>query len=193
MFAPKHHSAMRHAIGPRKEMGVRTIFNILGPLTNPAGAPNQLMGVFSRELVEPLANVFNSLGSHHVMVVNAEDGLDEISIAADTHVAELKDGQVTSWTIKPEEYGCRHENLDGIRVENADESLEMICSVFTNNPGPAMDIVLLNAGAAIYVAGLTDSIADGIERAREVIASEKAAEKFADLIALSNQLALKSE
>ena len=148
---------------------------------------------FSQDLVEPLANVFKSLGSHHVMVVNAEDGLDEISIAADTQVAELKDGQVTTWTIKPEDYGCRHASLDDIRVENADESLEMVCSVFTNKPGPAMDIVLLNAGAAIYVAGLTDSIEAGIERAREIIASEKAAEKFADLIALSNQLAVTSE
>ena len=186
MFAPKHHSAMKHAIGPRKEMGVRTIFNILGPLTNPADAPNLVMGVFSGELVEPLANVFKALGSNHVMVVHSDDGLDEISIAAKTRVAELRNGEVTTWEIDPADFGCQVDNLDEIRVNNADESLELVCSVLTNKPGPARDIVSLNAGAAIYVCGLTDSLKDGVERAREVIASEAAAEKMAALIAVSN-------
>jgi anthranilate phosphoribosyltransferase len=186
MFAPKHHSAMKHAIGPRKEMGVRTIFNILGPLTNPADAPNLVMGVFSEELVEPLANVFKALGSNHVMVVHSDDGLDEISIAAKTRVAELRNGEVTTWEIDPADFDCKVDNLDEIRVNNADESLELVCSVLTNKPGPARDIVSLNAGAAIYVCGLTDSLKDGVKRAREVLASEAAAEKMAALIAVSN-------
>ena len=186
MFAPKHHSAMKHAIGPRKEMGVRTIFNILGPLTNPADAPNLVMGVFSEELVEPLANVFKALGSNHVMVVHSNDGLDEISIAAKTKVAELKNGEVTTWEVDPADFDCKVDNLDEIRVNNAEESLELVCSVLTNKPGPARDIVSLNAGAAIYVCGLADSLKDGVERAREVIASEAAAEKMAALIAVSN-------
>ena len=187
MFAPKHHGAMKHAIGPRKEMAVRTIFNILGPLTNPADAPNLVMGVFSAALVEPLANVFKELGSNHVMVVHSDDGLDEISIAANTKVAELKDGKVTTWEIDPAEFDCKVDNLDDIRVENADESLEMVCSVLTNKPGPAKDIVTLNAGAAIYVCGLADSYADGVVKARQAIESEAAAEKMASLIAVSNQ------
>jgi len=189
MFAPKHHSAMKHAIGPRREMAVRTIFNILGPLTNPADAPNQLMGVFSADLVEPLANVFRSLGSHHVMVVNAEDGLDEISIASDTHVAELKDGEVTTWTIRPEDYGIERGSLDAIRVEDAQQSLDMIRSVLANKAGPARDIVVLNSGAALYVAGLSDSMAAGVELARDTLASGRAAEKLDELVELSRTLA----
>lgn len=189
MFAPKHHGAMKHAIGPRREMAVRTIFNVLGPLTNPAGAPNLVMGVFSEELVEPLANVFKALGSRHVMVVHSDDGLDEISIAAKTKVAELKDGEVTTWVIDPADFGCKADNLDALKVENADESLELVCSVLTNKPGPAKDIVVLNAGAAIYVCGLADTLEAGVARAREVIESEAAAEKMAALIALSNQVA----
>ena len=187
MFAPKHHSAMKHAIGPRKEMAVRTIFNVLGPLTNPADAPNLVMGVFTEELVEPLANVFRALGSSHVMVVHSDDGLDEISIAANTKVAELKDGEVSTWEINPADYDCKADNLDDIKVENAEQSLELVCSVLTGKPGPATDIVALNAGAAIYVCGLTDSLEAGVARAREVIASEAAAQKMASLIAVSNQ------
>ena len=187
MFAPRHHSAMKYAIGPRKEMAVRTIFNVLGPLTNPADAPNLVMGVFSEELVEPLAHVFKALGSNHVMVVHSDDGLDEISVAANTKVAELKDGEVTTWEIDPADFDCKADNLDTLKVENAEESLEIVCSVFTNKPGPATDIVALNAGAAIYVCGLEDSLEAGIKRAREVIASEAASEKMASLIAVSNQ------
>jgi len=187
MFAPKHHSAMKYAIGPRKEMAVRTIFNVLGPLTNPADAPNLVMGVFSEALVEPLAHVFKALGSNHVMVVHSDDGLDEISIAANTKVAELKDGEVTTWEVDPADFGCKADNLDELKVENAEESLEMVCSVLTNKPGPATDIVIMNSGAAIYVSGLTDSLEEGVARAREVLASEAAAEKMASLIAISNQ------
>ncbi len=190
MFAPRHHSAMKHAIGPRREMGVRTIFNILGPLTNPADAPNLVMGVFSAEWVEPLAHVFKALGSNHVMVVHSDDGLDEISIAANTRVAELKNGEITVREIDPADYGCKADSLESIRVENAEESLEIVCSVLANQPGPATDIVALNAGAAIYVSGLADSMAAGVARAHEVIESEDAAEKMAQLIAISNEPAI---
>lgn len=129
MFAPKHHGAMKHAIGPRKEMGVRTIFNVLGPLTNPAGAPNQLLGVFSKELVEPLAKVLTNLGSNHVLVVHSEDGMDEISIGAPTFVAELKDGEVTTYTIKPEDFGLATAELASLKVEDAAQSLAVVKSV----------------------------------------------------------------
>ena len=187
MFAPMHHSAMKHAIGPRKEMAVRTIFNLLGPLTNPAGTPNQLLGVYSREWVRPLADVLNKLGSHHVMVVHAEDGLDEISIAAPTFVAELKEGKVTEYTITPEDFGLELQSLDNVRVDNATESLTMLQSVLKNKEGTARDIVALNAGAAIYVAGLVDSHRTGVEKAFEVIASGKASEKLTALVAKTSQ------
>lgn len=183
MFAPMHHSAMKHAIGPRKEMAVRTIFNLLGPLTNPASTPNQLLGVYSREWVRPLADVLNKLGSHHVMVVHAEDGLDEISIAAPTFVAELKNGEVTEYNIKPEDFGLSTQSLDSVRVEDATESLAMLQAVLDNKEGTARDIVALNAGAAIYVAGLADSHQAGVGKALEVIASGKASEKLEALVA----------
>ncbi len=186
MFAPQHHSAMKHAIGPRKEMGVRTLFNLLGPLTNPAGAPNQVLGVFSRDWVEPMAQVLKQLGSRHVMVVHAEDGLDEISIGSVTHVAELQDGAVTTCTISPEEFGLQTGDLARIVVSDAQASLAMINDVFANQPGPARDIVLLNAGAAIYVAGLADSLAVGVAIAGDAIESGKAAATLAALVEVSN-------
>lgn len=186
MFAPMHHSAMKHAIGPRKEMAVRTIFNVLGPLTNPAGAPNLLLGVFEDALVEPLAEVLNKLGSNHVMVVHSQDGMDEISIGAQTKVAELKDGKVTSYTITPEQFGFTKTNISELAVNNAEESLAVIKNVLDNVAGPAKDIVKFNAGAAIYVAGLVDSLAAGIEKAEEVIASGAAKSKLRDLINVSN-------
>ena len=186
MFAPKHHSAMKHAIGPRKEMGVRTIFNVLGPLTNPAGAPNQLLGVFSSDLVEPLAEVLNKLGSNHVLVVNAEDGMDEISVGAPTHVAELKDGQVTTYTITPEQFGVERADINQLVVTSAAESLAIINDVLDNQPGPARDIVMLNAGAAIYAAGLADSLEAGIHKADAEITSGKAKQKLDALVKLSN-------
>jgi len=182
MFAPLHHSAMKHAIGPRREMGVRTIFNVLGPLTNPASAPNQVLGVFSKDWVEPLAEVLQRLGSEHVMVVHADDGMDEISIASPTFVAELKDGKVSSTTIRPEDFGFERASLDAIRAEDASDSLRIIKGVFDNQPGPARDIVCLNAGAAIYVAGLADSLQTGIDKAGSVITSGEAAQKLNQLV-----------
>ena len=186
MFAPKHHSAMKHAIGARKEMGVRTIFNILGPLTNPAGTPNQVLGVFSKELVKPLAEVLHKLGANHVMVVHGNDGMDEISISDRTSVAELKNGTITEYTIQPEDFGLQQHPVATIRVNNSTESLELVTSVFNNDDSPARDIVMLNAGAAIYVAGLTASHQAGIERAEEVLASGVAKEKFLELINMTN-------
>ncbi|MGD8572266.1 MAG: anthranilate phosphoribosyltransferase [Gammaproteobacteria bacterium] len=188
MFAPKHHGAMKHAIGPRKEMGVRTIFNVLGPLTNPAGAPNQLLGVFSHHWVAPLAEVLGQLGSQHVMVVHAEDGMDEISIGAPTRVAELKDGEVRTYNMTPGEFGIDQGDVSQLAVDDAQQSLVMIRKVFANEPGPARDIVLLNAGAAIYTAGLADNVASGIEKAKAVLANGEAANKFDALVDLSKQL-----
>jgi anthranilate phosphoribosyltransferase len=185
LFAPKHHGAMKHTINVRKEMGVRTLFNLLGPLSNPASAPNQLIGVFSKDWVEPLAQVLKKLGSQHVLVVSAEDGLDEISIASSTHVAELKDGRVSTYTVTPEQFGLQRANLAELAVTNAATSLIMIKSVLNNQPSAALDIVLLNAGAAIYAANITDSLADGIETARRVIASGAAQAKLDALIAYS--------
>ncbi len=186
MFAPLHHSAMKHAIGPRREMAVRTIFNVLGPLTNPAGAPNQVLGVFSKDLVEPLAHVLQRLGSEHVLVVHAEDGMDEISIASPTFVAELKDGEVNSYTIQPEDFAISRADLEQIRATDSAHSLEIIKAVFNNTDGPAKDIVCLNAGAAIYAAGLTSSLAEGVKRAQEVIASGSVNEKLDQLITKTN-------
>ena len=183
MFAPMHHSAMKHAIGPRKEMAVRTIFNVLGPLTNPAGAPNQVLGVFSKDWVVPLAEVLKQLGSEHVLVVNAEDGLDEISIGSPTLVAELKDGEVKSYTIQPEDFGMQRADLATIRAADAADSLSIINGVFANQAGPAKDIVCLNAGASIYVAGLAGSLAEGVEKAAKIIADGKAEQKLQQLIA----------
>lgn len=185
MFAPAHHSAMKHAIGPRKEMSVRTIFNILGPLTNPAGVPNQLLGVFSEDLLYPLANVLQRLGSQHVMVVYSRDGLDEISIGDKTEVAELKEGRVRRFSIQPEEFGIKRAPISEITVADADESLYIIRSLLEDNPGPARDIVQLNAGAAIYTAGIAVSLADGIEKAGKAIASGEARSRLDKLVILS--------
>jgi anthranilate phosphoribosyltransferase len=189
MFAPKHHGAMKHAIGPRREMGVRTIFNVLGPLTNPAGAPNQVLGVFSDQWLEPLAEVLGRLGSRHVMVVHSDDGMDEISIGAATQVAELKDGAVDRYRVEPEQFGMQRSDIKAIAVDSAEASLALIKRVFDNEAGPARDIVALNAGAAIYVAGLADSFAAGVEKAQELIASGAAREKLNALVELSQTLA----
>ncbi len=186
LFAPQHHSAMKYAIGPRKEMRVRTLFNLLGPLTNPAGAPNQVLGVFSQDWVEPLAQVLKQLGSQHVLVVHAEDGLDEISIAAATRVAELRNGEIARYTVAPEAFGMQRAGLDSLAVADAEQSLAMINEVFDNQPGPARDIVCLNAGAAIYAADLTATLQQGVDLAGEVIASGKAKQTFAALIKASN-------
>ena len=186
MFAPAHHGAMKHAIGARKEMAVRTIFNVLGPLTNPAGAPNQVIGVFDGDLLEPMASVLKQLGSNHVMVVHAEDGMDEISISAPTHVAELKQGEVSIYTVTPSDFGMESASLDELRVDSAEQSLAMIRAVLADSPGPARDIVCLNAGAAIYVSGCADSLAAGVEAARAAISNGKAAAVLQNLVVRSN-------
>jgi len=188
LFAPQHHGAMKHAIGPRREMRVRTVFNLLGPLTNPAGAPNQVLGVFSPDWVEPLAQVLKRLGSEHVLVVHADDGLDEISIAAPTRVAELKDGNISVYSIAPEDFGLQRADLGAIAVSNAVQSLEMIRAVLANQPGPARDIVMLNAGAAIYAAGLAVSLAAGVACAAEVLENGKARQTLEALIEVSNSV-----
>lgn len=185
MFAPQHHSAMKYAIGPRREMGVRTIFNVLGPLTNPAGAPNQLLGVFNERWVEPLTQVLHQLGSNHVLVVHSEDGLDEISIAAPTRIAELQDNQIRSYHIQPEDFGLERAALSRLQVENVTESIALVHSALDNQAGPARDIVVLNAGAAIYAANLTDSLAAGVAKAAEVIAQGQAKAKLSALIELT--------
>ncbi len=185
MFAPGHHSAMKHAIGPRREMGVRTVFNVLGPLTNPAGVPNLLLGVFSDDLLEPLAEVLRRLGARHVMVVHSRDGLDEISVGDKTEVAELKDGQVHRFSIQPEDFGINRSPLDAIKVEGPEDSVKTIIGVLDNRPGPARDIVVLNAGAAIYVAGLAGSLKDGMARADGAIASGEARNRLDRLVVLT--------
>ncbi len=188
MFAPQHHAAMKYAIGPRREMGVRTIFNVLGPLTNPAAAPNQVLGVFSRDLVATLAGVLKNLGSRHVLVVHGADGLDEISIADETHIAELKDGQITEYSINPEQFGFTRNSLDTIKTSDKQASLAVIQEVFDNTPGPARDIVTLNAGAAIYASGIAASLTEGIEQAKQQLADGSAKARFAELIDISNSV-----
>ena len=185
MFAAKHHSAMKHAMGARKELGVRTIFNVLGPLTNPASAPNQVMGVFDKNLVRPIAEVLQSLGSEHVLVVHSEDGLDEISIAAETHVAELKGDEIIEYTISPEQFNLSRADIKQLSVSSVEDSLEMIDAALTQRHEAASDIVALNAGAAIYAAGLEGSLADGVSRAQDCIGSGLAKEKIAELASYS--------
>ncbi|WP_019022706.1 anthranilate phosphoribosyltransferase [Thioalkalivibrio sp. ALE23] len=191
LFAPAHHGAMRHAIGPRRELGVRTLFNVLGPLTNPAGAPNQVLGVFSADWLRPLAEALKGLGSEHVMVVNAEDGLDEISIGAPTRVAELRDGEITEYTLRPEDVGLSTAALDTVRVADVAASAAMLRDVLAGTPGPARDIVLLNAGAAIFVGGGAPSLEAGVRRAAEVIDNGAARERLEQLQAVSTRLAQK--
>jgi len=176
---------MKHAIGPRKEMGVRTVFNVLGPLTNPAGVPNQLLGVFSEDLLEPMANVLQKLNSRHVMVVHSRDGLDEISIGDRTDIAELKDGQVRRFSIQPEDFGMTRTPITSLKAADAQESLTFIRSVLDNQAGPARDIVQLNAGAAIYTSGITSSLAEGIEAAGKAISSGEARSRLDQLIVLT--------
>ncbi|WP_031429900.1 anthranilate phosphoribosyltransferase [Methylomicrobium agile] len=188
LFAQKLHGAMKHTRNARREMGVRTLFNLLGPLSNPAGAPHQLIGVFAKEWVEPLAKVSRKLGSRHVLVVNADDGLDEISIAAPTNVAELKDGAIATYTVTPEQFGLQRASLAELAIDDAESSLAMMKAVLDNRPGPARDIVVLNAGAAIYAANLTSSLEAGIARADALIASGAARAKLDALIAYSNSM-----
>jgi anthranilate phosphoribosyltransferase len=186
MFAPAHHSAMKHAIGPRKELAVRTIFNVLGPLTNPAKAPNQVMGVYDKNLIEPIANVLKELGSRHVMVVHSDDGLDEFSIADKTYVAELKDGIVSTYSVHPEDFGLTLGDLKDIRADNSDASLALITEAFSGRNGTAKNIISLNAGAAIYVSGLTTSLQSGIDRANQVLSDGSSQKKLDEYIKISN-------
>jgi anthranilate phosphoribosyltransferase len=188
MFAPMHHSAMRHAIGPRREMAVRTIFNVLGPLTNPAGAPNQVVGVYNADLVEPIAQVLQRLGSHHIMVVHSEEGLDEISASGRTQVSELRDGVIHDYTLAPEDFGLKRCQLHEVQVDSVAASLALIRSVLANQPGPAHDVIALNAGAAIYVAGLASSHQAGIERAQALLADGSAAAVLERLAAFTQTL-----
>ncbi len=185
MFAPNHHSAMRHAAPVRRELGVRTLFNLLGPLTNPAGARNQVMGVFDRALTGKLARVLQQLGSQHVLVVHGADGMDEISFAGDTYVAELKGGEVHEYVLNPQQFGMSLHSASSIRVENAEQSKAMILAVLAGQTGPAHDIVLLNAGAAIYVAGQAESLQAGVARAAQVIDDGSARAKLDQLVDLS--------
>ncbi|HET8791020.1 MAG TPA: anthranilate phosphoribosyltransferase [Modicisalibacter sp.] len=180
MFAPMHHQAMRHAIGPRREMGVRTIFNILGPLTNPASAQHQLLGVYQPSLVPLMAEVLARLGSRHVLVVHAEDGLDEISLAAPTRVAELKGGEISEYVITPEELGIARQPLDSLKVVTAEDSLRLVKEALSGD-GPAADIVALNAGAALYAAGIADNLKQGVALAQDAQYSGLALEKMREL------------
>lgn len=187
MFAPNHHSAMKHAAPVRRELGVRTIFNLLGPLTNPASAKRQVMGVFDKALTSKLAKVLQKLGSEHVLVVHGADGMDEISFTGETYIAELKDGKVTEYKVSPTQFGLKIHALKSIRVENAEQSKAMILDVLNGKAGAgtqsaAREIVLMNAGAAIYVAGLADSLQAGIQKAAEVIDSGAALQKLNALI-----------
>jgi anthranilate phosphoribosyltransferase len=188
MFAPNFHGAMKYAAPVRRELGVRTMFNVLGPLTNPANADNQVLGVFHPDLVGIMARVLQRLGSHHVLVVHGADGLDEISINTTSYIAELKNGEISEYTVNPEQFGLSSASNELLRVANATDACDMLNGVLDNQPGAPRDIVQLNAGAAIYVAGLSNSLCEGIIRAGEVIASGEAKAKLEQLIEFSGQL-----
>lgn len=186
LFAPLLHQAMKYAVGPRREIGIRTIFNILGPLTNPAMATHQLIGIYDGELIEPIARVFKNLGTHRAMVVHGEEGLDEISICGPTKVAELRDGQVKSYLFSPEDFGLERRPLEDLRGGSPEECAEILKKVLQGDKGPRRDVVLLNSGAALYICSVADSIALGIQRAQESIDSGKAKEKLDLLVRVSN-------
>ena len=190
MFAPNHHPAMKNVAPVRKELGVRTLFNILGPLTNPANAPHILMGVFHPDLVGIQVRALERLGAEHALVVYGRDGLDEVSLGASTLVGELKDGQVREYEIHPEDFGFAMSSNRALRVETPEQSRAMLLGVLNNEAGPALDIVVLNAGAALYAANVADSIEAGIARAREALASGAAKTKLDQLIATASQLAV---
>ncbi|MCC7327925.1 MAG: anthranilate phosphoribosyltransferase [Burkholderiales bacterium] len=189
MFAPSHHSAMKHAAPVRRELGIRTIFNILGPLTNPAGAPNQLIGVFHPDLVGIHVRVLQRLGAAHVLVVYGRDGMDEVSLGAATMVGELKDGEIHEYEIHPEDFGLSMKSNRGLRVAGAAESMEMVLEALAGTEGTPREIVVLNAGAALYAADLAASIGEGIARAREVLASGAARRKLDHFVSTTQKLA----
>ncbi len=186
MFAPAHHNAMKHAIGARRDMGIRTIFNVLGPLTNPAGATRQLLGVFSRHWVLPLAQVLRNLGCEKALVVHAKDGMDEISLATPTFIAEIDGDEIRHYTISPEDFGLKTQSLETLKVENAQQSLKIMKSVLQNERGAARDIVQLNAGAALYAAGLANTLLEGTQMALDVLINGEAYRRFNTLIQFSN-------
>lgn len=193
MFAPAHHSAMKHVITARKEIGVRTIFNLLGPLTNPAAAANQIIGVFDASWIPALLEVLKELGSNHVLIVAAEDGLDEISISAATTIGELKDGEISSYSVSPSDFGIeQYDNYEMLQIDNAQESLAMLRDAFSNKNQAAADIIALNAGAAIYAANLADDLQAGVKKAREVLASGEAVAKLEQLSAFTQSLSISS-
>jgi len=189
MFAPAHHSAMRYAVGPRKELGMRTVFNILGPLTNPAGVKRQVIGVFSPDLCEPMAAVLKALGAEHAMIVHSDDGLDEISIAAGTQVTELRAGSIDSYHITPEEFSVERRSLDGLSVNSAARSADLIRAALSGTGdeagSKAADIIALNAGATIYVSGVAATLADGVAMAEDAIGSGQAAQKLDEFVSFT--------
>jgi anthranilate phosphoribosyltransferase len=186
LFAPMLHGAMKHAIGPRREIGMRTVFNILGPLTNPAGARCQVLGVYDKALVPVMAGVLGNLGSKRCLVVHGEDGLDELTVTGKTHVAELRDGKVTQYEIAPEDVGLSRASLEDLVVADVDEAAEALRSVLRGDAGPRRDIVALNAGAAILVSGAAAELAEGVARANEAIDSGAAAKTLETLVQVSN-------
>lgn len=197
MFAPAHHGAMKHAIGPRRELGLRTLFNMLGPMTNPAGVKHQVIGVFSQALCRPMAEVLQRLGSQHVLVVHAQDGLDEISLAAPTHVAELKDGVVSEYRIQPEDFGIRSQTLIGLTVEGAQDSLALIRDALgkrkTDNGQKAADMIVLNAGAALYAADIATSLKEGVQLAQDALHTGLAWEKLDELVSFTAVFRVENE
>jgi anthranilate phosphoribosyltransferase len=189
MFAPNHHPAMKNVVPVRKDLGVRTIFNILGPLTNPAKAPNILMGVFHPELVATQAKVLQLMGAEHALVVHGNDGLDEITLSGPTMVAELRNGQISEYEIKPSDFGIANTSMETLKVADAQESKAIILNIMNNQSGPARDIVCLNAGATLYAANVSPSITDGIALANRTIASGKAKQKLEAFVTLTQSLA----
>ncbi|OYY73400.1 MAG: anthranilate phosphoribosyltransferase [Gammaproteobacteria bacterium 28-57-27] len=188
MFAPQHHSAMRHVNASRRELGVRTMFNVLGPLSNPAGAKRQVLGVFSERWRRPLAEVLLQLGSEHALVIHADDGLDEFSIAAPTQVSELKDGIISDYSLRPEDVGLFSASLDSLRVASPQESLLKVQEALSGQPGAARDIVAFNAGAAIYLAGLASTLREGVARALEIQTSGAAWDTLQAYVAFTQQV-----
>ena len=195
MFAPAHHSAMKHAVGPRRELGLRTIFNMLGPMTNPASVKRQLIGVFSRDFCRPMVEVLRKLGSEHIMVVHADDGLDELSITGASHVAELRDGEIREYSLRPEDVGLQCASLAGLEVASAAESRALVDAALSGDDSDpaqrAASMIAYNAGAAIYVSGLAATLADGVKMAEDAIASGAAAQKIKELVTFA-QLAVSS-
>lgn len=187
MFAPNYHAAMKHAAPVRRELGIKTLFNILGPLTNPASAKRQVLGVFNADLVKTLALVLQRLGSEHVLIVHGSDGLDEITITGETSIGELKNGQVSVYTVRPEDFNLKTSAIEAIQVTDSTDARTMLLSVLENTTGPARDIVLMNAGAAIYAAGIADTLEQGIKAALRAIESGAALKKLHDLVEFTHR------